>query len=630
MNIREKTLGVIAFSLLVSASVNYFILRQSVWPSFVELEQQETIRDIDRVAKLIKAEIEDVSAGLWDYSSWDDTYAYAKGENPEFPETYLATDPLINMGMDVIEVYDTDDRRLYQVVFDRKTGQKLQVPWSLHSLDAEKTLFSHADEKSSISGIIASPRGPLLIASRPIVKTSGEGPTAGTFFFGRFLDDRLVESLREKAKVDFRVFDLANLAATADQKARDRMQQSGESVLIDEISDQQITAYRQFEDYLGTPILLLKADIARDITSIGREALLASVAGVVLAGFVIMTVTGGLLQWMLVGPLVQLTEHVVAVGASDSLSRRLESNRRDEIGILSREFDKMLANVKEARDRLLESSYRSGIAEMASGVLHNLRNQLTPLSMRVDRTREEISPLDESKVDLALGELTSDTTEAEKKGKFAQFISLCFKNAEDKQTKIRRSLTEISQDIRRIEAVFRELDRFSHAEMEIEEVLLADVVDRAVSTLPTFEGVHFSFDIDHDLQTFPPVRSAGFVLKQVLNNLFVNAMESIIASGRTDGHITVTGEIKELDARSFVDLRIQDNGAGIPSENLQRIFLRGFSTKEREPKGYGLHWSANSVSAMQGKLYAESPGENEGATLHVLLPVADAISKAAA
>lgn len=630
MNIREKTLGVIAFSLLVSASVNYFILRQSVWPSFVELEQQETIRDIDRVAKLIKAEIEDVSAGLWDYSSWDDTYAFAKGENPEFPETYLATDPLINMGMDVIEVYDTEDRRLYQVVFDRKTGQKLQVPWSLRSLDAEKTLFSHEDEKSSTSGIIASPRGLLLIASRPIVKTSGEGPIAGTFFFGRFLDDRLVESLREKARIDFRVFDLADLAVTADQKARDRMRQSGENVLIEEISDHQLTAYRQFHDYRGAPILFLKAVIARDITSIGRSALLASVAGVVLAGFVIMAVTGGLLQWMLVGPLVQLTQHVVAVGASDSLSRRLESNRRDEIGILSREFDKMLVNVKEARDRLLEGSYKSGVAEMASGVLHNLRNQLTPLSMRVDRTREEISPLDVSKVDLALGALTSDTTEAEKKGKFAQFISLCFKNAEDKQTKIRRNLADISQDIRRIDAVLRELDRFSHAELEIQEVMLADVVNCAVSTLPTFKDVHFSFDIDPDLNTYPPVRSAGFVLKQVLNNLLVNAMESIIASGGVDGHITVTAETKELDARSFVDLRIQDNGVGIPSENLQRIFLRGFSTKEQEPKGYGLHWSANSVSAMQGKLYAESPGENRGATFHILLPVADAISGAAA
>ena len=423
--------------------------------------------------------------------------------------------------------------------------------------------------------------------------------------------------------------DLDDVEAPRDLTALERLQDPGEDLVIDETSDRHLTAYGLLRDYAGQPILLVKAQMARDIASIGRRAVLASIAGMVVAGVLIMIVTGLLLQWLLVGPLIRLTRHVVEIGDSGAFGRRIGSTRSDELGILSREFDKMLASLKEARDRLLENSYQSGIAEMASGVLHNLRNQLAPLNMRVDRIREALVPTGDGKVDRALQELGGSETVADRRSKLATYVALHVANAAEIRARLREDLSQVTEDLHRVDGVLRELDRFSHMNVELEEVFLADAVERTVAALPAFPDVRVTYEIEPSLAAQPPVHAAGFILDHVLSNLFVNAVESIVAAGRDEGRIIVTGAISRRDGQAFVELQVQDNGAGIDAADLDRIFTRGFSTKP-DHTGIGLHWSANRIAALHGKISAESPGPGRGATFHLLLPLAETTAKAAA
>jgi two-component system, NtrC family, sensor kinase len=77
-------------------------------------------------------------------------------------------------------------------------------------------------------------------------------------------------------------------------------------------------------------------------------------------------------------------------------------------------------------------------------------------------------------------------------------------------------------------------------------------------------------------------------------------------------------------------LQVRDDGIGITPEHMREIFVRGFTTKKGGRRGTGLRWCANRISAMGGKLFAESPGRYAGATLHVMLLLAAAAPKAAA
>ncbi|HUJ52287.1 MAG TPA: hypothetical protein VLX08_01915, partial [Steroidobacteraceae bacterium] len=57
--------------------------------------------------------------------------------------------------------------------------------------------------------------------------------------------------------------------------------------------------------------------------------------------------------------------------------------------------------------------------------------------------------------------------------------------------------------------------------------------------------------------------------------------------------------------------------------NLERVFEKGFSTKSPETNhGIGLHWCANAIGALGGRIWAASDGPGRGASLHLLVPLA--------
>ena len=67
--------------------------------------------------------------------------------------------------------------------------------------------------------------------------------------------------------------------------------------------------------------------------------------------------------------------------------------------------------------------------------------------------------------------------------------------------------------------------------------------------------------------------------------------------------------------------RVRDNGTGFEEDVRNRVFQRGYTSKgEGATTGLGLHWCANAVASMGGRIFADSQGEGQGAEFHVLLP----------
>lgn len=104
---------------------------------------------------------------------------------------------------------------------------------------------------------------------------------------------------------------------------------------------------------------------------------------------------------------------------------------------------------------------------------------------------------------------------------------------------------------------------------------------------------------------------------QVLANLLGNALKYSPDSARVD--ITVD---RGADA---VAVAISDRGLGIPAAELPRLFQRFYRTPQAHASGLpgtglGLYVSAGIIAAHGGRLWAESPGEGQGATFRFTLP----------
>jgi signal transduction histidine kinase len=103
---------------------------------------------------------------------------------------------------------------------------------------------------------------------------------------------------------------------------------------------------------------------------------------------------------------------------------------------------------------------------------------------------------------------------------------------------------------------------------------------------------------------------------QILVNLISNAKYAL--AGSTAGERRLTLGV-HLNGDSVVRISVADNGMGIASENLTRIFSHGFTTRS-DGHGFGLHSGALAAREMGGALLASSEGLGKGATFTLELP----------
>jgi two-component system sensor histidine kinase VicK len=104
-------------------------------------------------------------------------------------------------------------------------------------------------------------------------------------------------------------------------------------------------------------------------------------------------------------------------------------------------------------------------------------------------------------------------------------------------------------------------------------------------------------------------------ISQVVSNLLSNAIKFT-----QEGSITVATEINDNGDNKNTIVSVIDNGAGMDSEILPRLFTR-FATKSFQGTGLGLFISKSIIEAHGGKIWAENNPDGKGATFTFRLPL---------
>ncbi|MDH3663228.1 MAG: ATP-binding protein [Alphaproteobacteria bacterium] len=631
MRLGAKTILVLSGVIALSTALNFLVVREFVYPSFAELEKQKAEENIGRVVQSIDNEIKHLSLLTFDWAAWNDTYEFVVDQDPDYAESNLVWTSFSGSNLNLIHFYDIQGRLVWGESYDLETEEPLELAEFPDHLALGHPFIAHASPESDIVGIVLTSAGPMLLASRPIITSDQEGPIRGTLMMGRLLTSEVLSTLAEQVAVEFEVRPISS--GSVSSEASDVLSQisSGIKHVFREGDGKTLDVYEAIPDINGVPALLVSASTPRDITGIGQRTIQVTLISLIAAGLVVMAFTAILARIFVVGPVVNLTDIVLSIGKTGDLSRRVAlTKRNDEIGLLSREFDGMLGKLTEARDQLQQQSFQAGIAEMAAGVLHNVRNQLNPLVIRLGRLQQLETAPSGDKVTQVLAELSTDHTEPERRQKLIEYLRLSQDKALANQDQLRDDLAVMSRQVAKVEEVLAEQDRFSWVERQIEPSGLADVVAQAMRMMPDNLGKDYRIEIDPNVESAPLVLAEKFILSQIIQNLLMNAAEAINNGESENGEILVsaTHDVAS-DGAECVHLTIQDNGCGITEERLEKVFERGFTTKGAKG-GAGLHWCANSIANLNGRIYAESAGTGQGATLHLELPVAATITRAAA
>jgi signal transduction histidine kinase len=383
-----------------------------------------------------------------------------------------------------------------------------------------------------------------------------------------------------------------------------------------------ISARKTLADIHGRPLLVLQTESPRSISSLGSQTITVATLFFIVAGALVCGFIWFMLSYTILRPIEKLTTHIDEIRASGDLSRQLSMDRADEIGVLGRQFDNMTADVHDARQALLDQSFKAGKADTAAEVMHNIRNAMTPMVNGLERLRKSFKVAGNLRVAEATQQIASDECPLERKEKFLEYIVASFERVEVVGTDAIRELDVVTAQAKQVAGILSEQERFANVAPLAEDLIIDDLLVEAGNVIPKENPLSVELTLDDSLNDLR-IRAHRIGLLQVMGNLILNAYESIKRSGEEHGQIALraTGEV--VDDQAMVRVTVRDNGGGFDKTTSAQIFQRGFTSKTKgSTTGLGLHWCANAVASMGGKISAESTGAGYGAEFHVLLPAA--------
>jgi signal transduction histidine kinase len=282
----------------------------------------------------------------------------------------------------------------------------------------------------------------------------------------------------------------------------------------------------------------------------------------------------------------------------------------------------MCQRLQNAQVKLMEKSYLSGITEMSSGILHNVRNALSPITTRIERIKGQFKTVPLENLEKAQFELQHSGLDSERRKDLMRFVDLTFQDVLMNLSDMVTGLDDLSEQVLQIEDMLNIQRTFGREDKPVEFIEPTELLNKALEMVPECVRDDCRISIHSRIKKLPaiPVEPTTFV--QILQNLLINAAESLEKEGPLYRKIHISADIETVEERQMLHWQIQDNGGGIPKEKIHQIFERGASSKRKGLTGIGLHWCANTLTAMKGRVWAESQGLHCGALFHILIPMA--------
>ena len=179
------------------------------------------------------------------------------------------------------------------------------------------------------------------------------------------------------------------------------------------------------------------------------------------------------------------------------------------------------------------------------------------------------------------------------------------------------SLNQVNEQGTRAAEIIRRVRRFVVKAKPSEAVVDVNAMIRDVAELMSIDARMAGAETVLELaEPLPTVVGDRIQLEQVLVNLMRNGFEALRESDRQPRRLTVR---TALDGPSTIVVAVRDNGLGIASDVLDRIFERFFTTKAGG-MGMGLSVSQSIIKSHGGTLWA-APVPEGGAVFHFTLPI---------
>jgi signal transduction histidine kinase len=299
----------------------------------------------------------------------------------------------------------------------------------------------------------------------------------------------------------------------------------------------------------------------------------------------------------------------------------LTSNRR-LVGITLDVSERVEAEQRERRlqKQLREASHQSGMAEVATGVLHNVGNVLNSLGIAASTAHARLKASQFDRLERVAGILEShrgslaNFLENDPRGqRLPDYVGALGVQFKSDAHAIQQEMDAISSHIAYLREIVQAQQSFARVGGAQDTVDVRELVETAL-TLKAQElnGAQ----ITRDIADLPHLLTDRYKLLQIIVNFVTNACDAMAANKPTAPRLTIHARL----VLGQLEIAVDDTGVGIPADLLPRIWEFGFTTKP-QGHGFGLHSAAVAAQQLGGTIAARSDGQGLGASFCVKIPL---------
>ncbi|NES86521.1 MAG: HAMP domain-containing protein [Moorea sp. SIO2B7] len=393
MKLRTKTLLLISSLLVSLIAVLYGSLSTILLDSYAKLEEEHTRKNVKRVQKALKEEINQLNDVVKDLAGWNNAYDFVENRNQAFIEEETGNDTFRNQKINFFLVLNTEGKEVFVKGLDLETSKKLAIPESLQKkLDRESIIVEHTNSESEVQGILLLKENPLIIVSQPILNTARNRPIRGSMIWARYLNKKKIEELAKLTQLSSLMLyrlDIkeSELSSNELKNIHSQLIQNVDNaqIITEPVDDDIIAGYSLLLDIYGEPALMLEIKIERDIYKQGQTSLFYLVISLFAVGVVFGFAIIVLLDIVILKRLTNLSKDVKNIGETKDLSMRVEVSGKDELSSLSSTINDMVGDLEKGAKKLAIEQEKA----------ENLLLNILPQSI-VDKLKQDQSAIAEN------------------------------------------------------------------------------------------------------------------------------------------------------------------------------------------------------------------------------------------
>lgn len=278
-------------------------------------------------------------------------------------------------------------------------------------------------------------------------------------------------------------------------------------------------------------------------------------------------------------PLKFIGQKLAETSLSGKPTETLYWDRNDEIGTLIKEYNYMLVKLEENALQLRNKERETAWREMAQQVAHEIKNPLTPMKLGIQQLSRSF-----------------------------------YENDPKLEERFKKISTSFIEQIDALSHIASEFSSF--AKLPETKLIVIDLEEKIYKSIDTFANIPNTEIRFYNYTKRPKILVLGDKgqLLRSFNNLIKNAIEA----GGKRRKLKITIEVFPLED-NWIEVRVHDNGLGIPEDVIHNIFRPNFTTKS-SGTGLGLAFVKQTIEGMHGKIHFETQ-LNKGTTFFIALPL---------